>query len=619
MFPKIQTLQVKGRCLILVTMCLLFTPALGHSLEIPGFRGGTFAALPSNCQCLGSGGDEVPSCGAATAAVQCRYDRRTTSHEAFDLPSLRTVINLHLVLGASGKEIGFSTSPVVVEAWGGVGGKGADDYVIFKVCTGGSGGERGYARTTLFFSDLDQKLRDDLLYLYVARSGPNSDRRGGKGGPSSVVIGQPLEDQSLPNLNSPELDRVIVAGAGSGGGSACGGGIGGRDGRGGGDGGCAISATVQVDEADCGGGAVDNITGKGGDGGGGSTGGKGGSFLFPGGGGFGGSGEMDLRGENGLGGFGGRNWFDSGWIGWDNSDLTHEEWGPGSGGLGDPSASTFASGGGGGGGFGGGGGGDVGPFVENFGGGGGGGAWALRATADESSVPFVGRNGLSGREGAIVLSFGLVPETTQAAGAAPHAFVQAHGSVKKIGRDGRGRVRLHATFFLINDPGDQAGLDLRNSRLTLHDVLDERDQELVSGLAGLTLVAKPGSTVNKAEYEYSGLNAPRVKMKLRQEELIKEEERVLKKLRFDLEIDKATITEPQFCADQGGQETEPAVAALVTRLVLNASSPGNGLFKLEVPEHWQCKKRFGNSIRRLQLPRNPLARIERPRDGKIKK
>ena len=182
----------------------------------------------------------------------------------------------------------------------------------------------------------------------------------------------------------PDINRVIVAGAGSGAGSACGGGIGSSNGSRGGNGGCAIATRGGP-----------SIKGMGEDGGGGNTGGGGGSSApFPPGlGGSGGSGQVAWQGENGLGGFGGRNRNDNNWVGWKNSDLTHSDWGDGSGGLGKQSVGVFTAGGGGGGGFGGGGGGD---FItgKNFsaGGGGGGGAWALRAMADESSVPFVGKD-----------------------------------------------------------------------------------------------------------------------------------------------------------------------------------------------------------------------------------
>ena len=52
-----------------------------------------------------------------------------------------------------------------------------------------------------------------------------------------------------------------------------------------------------------------------------------------------------------LGGFGGRNYPDSGWVGWENSDLTHSDWELGSGGREDTAITAFVASGGGGGGY----------------------------------------------------------------------------------------------------------------------------------------------------------------------------------------------------------------------------------------------------------------------------
>ncbi len=370
-----------------------------------------FGTLPEVCQCLNSNG-AVESCGELTEAVRCFYDKTTGSQLGLDLASLRTEINMRLAEGGSGLEIGFFTSPVVVESWGGVGGRGADDYFIFKLCSGGSGGERGYARTTLLYSDLDAQGIDSKFYLYVAREGPNSDNYGGKGAPSSIVIGQPLEDQIAPAWD-PNNDRVIVVAGGSGGGSACGGGVGGSDGRGGGYGGCVTSLGKEENCRNW-----DSYLNRthayamGGNGGGGDHGGGGGSARGFGLSGIGGDWNSDYQGNSGVGGFGGRNYWDSGWIGWENCNLKYTDCSYGAGGMGDYSSTTHAAGGGGGGGFGGGGGGAVSSNAKSWGGGGGGGSWARLATGDESSVPFVGRNGLgdlvSGRAGAIALNFGLV-------------------------------------------------------------------------------------------------------------------------------------------------------------------------------------------------------------------
>lgn len=306
------------------------------------------------------------------------------------------VEDLNQDLADSGLEIA-SVSAVVVEAYGGVGEKGANHNTTGCSSTGGSGGPAGYAQVVMSVADLP-----DGIYIYPGEAG-NNDRAGGAG---TVVSAVDLAGLSASQLGSTSAQDIVntgvmaLAGGGGGGGNghvssgSC------HHGGDGGGGGVAIASTSGIVAATGG----DGTKGDPGSGGSCAGGGEGG-------------GNHGQAGSDGIGGPGGRSNDSQGkgvgggpyWNGWSTADsaiYSNTAWTYGAGGYnGNP-------GGRGGGGCGGGGSAN-GSGDGHRGGGGGGGSVAIPPTIDPSLISGDLIKGQTAGKSEIVLTFQVLPSSSE--------------------------------------------------------------------------------------------------------------------------------------------------------------------------------------------------------------
>jgi hypothetical protein len=565
--PLVATLHRRGgdrKWLWLVLALLLMAPA------------GAWGDLPTECSCVDGSGTSQSPCTASTVAVRCMFDTTTGSQAGntpFSLTTLRIDANYTLARADVNKKIDFFSSPVVLEAGGARGGKGANLYfgidpARVQICTGGRGGGGGYARTTQRYEHMTPDL-----YVYIGNQGPDSDKKGGKGGASSLVIGQLLTEVSDPL--DPENEGVFVIAGGAGGGGACDC----ADGDIGADGGCAI-ATLSTSGSNCTfatNGASASATGQNArqandsQGKGGNQDGKGTGAPGRG------------PGESGVGGLGGRNGPNNNWIGWAGSDLDHNAWPYGAGGEGQQI--DVNSGGGAGGGFGGGAGGgqskcNGGATGGNGTGGGGGGSWARYATADESTLPVVGQGNVADK---VVLTLGLEPTLAEKQGL-PLVLQTYTGKVTQLGTNAaQGTMQLRATYAL-----DGLDLDLRTATVRLGSVLENREGELVGGVTPGLLPRLRGASARSASFASGGGSQPTVQVKLTK----KDEGQTLALL---LNIAQAQITPPQQCVAQPGARP---VTGLRSWLMVEDRGQR---FVLEVADRWDCRVQQDGRIRELRL------------------
>jgi hypothetical protein len=336
----------------------------------------------------------------STAEVQCELPD-VSSRPYFELSTLLSEAQ------AAAPSLGItSSSPMVITAFGGVGGHA---YTAGAGSAGnpGSGGE---AEDTTTVADYTSAYGTPVLFYYLGAEGVKADMGGiyggvgGLGGASTIVSPENLTIEASPltlacieNAASNQYDEsgcsstnvVEVAGGGGGGGegATC-------DGGSGGSGGTAVSSTSAV---------ATGSGNSGGDGGcSGGHGGHGGDLGTAGGGGSGGDGLNNHGGgggNNGVGGLGGAVHTSNGpsdSIPWANvgyclyelgnsgsstypcpvTQSSPSEWGAGGEGEWRGSTQPLGGGGGGGGGWGGGGGGGGGGNSDPGGGGGGGGSFA---------------------------------------------------------------------------------------------------------------------------------------------------------------------------------------------------------------------------------------------------
>ena len=167
----------------------------------------------------------TPSCEKESVdnASACRF--QFTQSASFSVESLAQVACSAYNMGSSCNQFTSSDTPILVQAWGGGGGKGA----TWGLYSGGSAGSPGYAQSAQPYGDVS----GDTWYAYVGGGGRH-DNDGGSGAMASLVLNQPLSQISSGDISS----AVVIAGGGGGGGPANSDG----DGWGGGDGGRAWAA-----------------------------------------------------------------------------------------------------------------------------------------------------------------------------------------------------------------------------------------------------------------------------------------------------------------------------------------------------------------------------------------
>ena len=534
------------------------------------------AQLPSQCACIDGTGGALDCQSGEVAAVQCLYE---SSVLPLSIPSWRQSISAAL----NGQAV-VSDSRVVIEAWGGLGGN-----PLNASCPSGqrngAPGPMGYARTTQDLTELTLRTEFSRLRLYVGARGPTSNRRGGRGASSSIVVGQELT--SVGNPSNPNGQMFFAIGAGGGGSGRCDD-VSGGDG---GAGGCAISvagspaepATASCVVADDTAASAPGEDGR--NQGGSGAGGRGGNAD---GAGTGGSRGSDRQGANGAGGFGGRNVNDNGWVGWIGSSLTQSDYPVGAGGRAEAENTNHQLGGGGGGGFGGGAGGDglVGCFLCFNGrgqGGGGGGAWSRLALFEEIGLPFIGQTNFSGPNGLIALTVEV--KDLDVFGPAPLRPDSLVLRAKRAGsRNANGKIVLKGSFPLDHP------MDLSESFVSLVHILENAEgEEMVRGESGSALPATALQPHRNARSDRSLYrieeDGVRIKALL---------ENSGDQLLVRLMVDGARI-EPVACA-RGG--TPP----LRTRLLID-DGVNEGL-ELLLEEPWACesKGRSGRQDLTLVLP-----------------
>jgi hypothetical protein len=324
---------------------------------------------------------QTASCTATNGGVTCALPD-TLGLPFYPLTSLVSEAN----------EVSSSVSastPVVITAYGGSGGKGynADPGVP----SGGNGGSGGEAQTALSsIGNYESTYRTLALYYYLGDPGIGNgyagDKVGGLGGSSTIVSPDNFATGSTsPCINgyngcSSTTNVLLLAGGGGGGGEGGDSNTGGNAGAGG----SAVASTSSNAVAEGGNGS--SAGGDGGHGGygagenptGNGTGGDGGK------GGDGADNHGGGTGSSGIGGEGGSMHKSNGpskSIPWANAGYLSLIGGNGSGGEGEWRGTGVADGGSGsgGGGFGGGGAGGSGGVTDAGGGGGGGGSFALKA------------------------------------------------------------------------------------------------------------------------------------------------------------------------------------------------------------------------------------------------
>lgn len=153
----------------------------------------------------------------------CRF--QLTQSASFSLESLAQAACWAWNLDSNCGQFTGSATPILVQAWGGGGGKGN----TWGFYSGGSAGSPGYAQSVQLYGEVS----GDTWYAYVGGGGRHNDD-GGSGGMASLVLDQPLSQISSGDISS----AIIIAGGGGGGGPANSDG----DGWGGGDGGHAWAA-----------------------------------------------------------------------------------------------------------------------------------------------------------------------------------------------------------------------------------------------------------------------------------------------------------------------------------------------------------------------------------------
>ena len=209
-----------------------------------------------------------------------------------------------------------------IQAWGGKGGKGAEE---FGGWTGGWGGDGGFAQTTTTINDYQTIFDTSQLYYYLAnKGGDNTTAWGAGGGAASTIVASVGSGFSASNV-------VLIAGGGGGGNYA----QNFSDGQNGGHGGSAIATTANSTY-----GAAQSLSGDGGTV-------RGGSYSGP------GKGSPSINdptgslesGGDGFGGFGGGGYSHFGWM---NGDAGTASSGSGirsSGSPGSPSGGGYGGGG----------------------------------------------------------------------------------------------------------------------------------------------------------------------------------------------------------------------------------------------------------------------------------
>lgn len=270
----------------------------------------------------------------------------------FDLATLVTFINDYVY-----ENYGYyTTSTVVLQAFGGEGGDGANRTFLTWTGDGGDGGGGGFAQMITTVDDLEDVYGTTTIYYYLGGNGESAGSAswytGGAGGAStimSVAEADSTDSLTINDDDSSDSTVLLIAGGGGGGGSF------------------DIEFLIPVDGHDGGAGGVaissfDSSTASGSDG---STshGGAGGSS----------SGGKDIGGDGGGGYFSSTTVFD-GYPGWINETPTLD------GGSGESSTDGYGSGGGG---YGGG---EVGSeYSSKFYGGGGGGSYAAGSTTSDDT------------------------------------------------------------------------------------------------------------------------------------------------------------------------------------------------------------------------------------------
>ncbi|MEZ4421043.1 MAG: hypothetical protein R3B33_15655 [Nitrospirales bacterium] len=325
--------------------------------------------------------------GIGIAGIRCSY---TSSYDStstpLDWPNL--ILDINSLLESEGStDTVDSTTPVIVETWGGAGHEGETQNNCGHKEKGGAGGARGYGRTVQTVQDITDLLPDGTnMYLYAAEDGPVYQ----DGGSASLLVGKAITEISSDTSTPHEANVLVIAGGGGGGGKGHCVGTTVKGGYSGGSAGIAIATTAQAGNA-AGDDGANSDAGHGGNKDGNGTAGVPGD----------GSGHGDA-GTNGIGGFGSPK--DDAGAGWTGSTLTDTDWPNGMGGEG---GNTGAAGGGGGG-YGGGGGARSG---DHNGGGGGGGSWARTEAIDESELDddLIQGSSYDPGQGTVVLTFQLLP------------------------------------------------------------------------------------------------------------------------------------------------------------------------------------------------------------------
>ena len=342
---------------------------------------------------------QTATCNASNGGVTCSLP------DTLGLPfyTLNTLVSEANEVSSS---VSVST-PIVITAYGGSGGKGYNANP--GVPSGGNGGSGGEAQTALTsIASYESSYKTPILYYSLGYqgigSGKDGDKVGGLGGSSTIVspdnFATGSTDPCINGYNSCTSTTNVVADAGGGGG----GGQGGDSNTGGnaGAGGTAL-ATNSASAYSKGG----NGSSAGGDGGhGGYGGGQNPTTTGAGGdGGKGGDGADNHGGgtaNSGIGGVGGSMHKSSGpskSIPWANAGYLNLVGSNGAGGEGEWRGAGFADGGSGsgGGGFGGGGAGGSGGDTDAGGGGGGGGSYAAEATVTPETFTTPGHTSGNGQ------------------------------------------------------------------------------------------------------------------------------------------------------------------------------------------------------------------------------
>jgi hypothetical protein len=349
---------------------------------------------------------QTATCAASNGGVTCTLPD-TLGLPFYPLTTLLTDAN------QVSSSVSIST-PVVITAYGGNGGKGynADPGVP----SGGGGGSGGEAQTTLTsIANYESTYKSVLLYYYLGYQGIGDgayhDKVGGLGGSSTIVspdnFATGTTDPCINGYDNCTSTTNVLALAGGGGGGGQGG-----DSDSGGGAGAGGTAVASTSGSAYGKGANGSSTsGDGGHGGYGAgqnptttgAGGNGGK------GGDGADNHSGGTGNSGIGGTGGSMHKSSGpskSIPWANSGYLNLVGSNGAGGEGEWRGTGVADGGSGsgGGGYGGGGAGGSGGVTDAGGGGGGGGSYAVESGA--SPEPFTTPSHSSG-EGQVFVTFVL--------------------------------------------------------------------------------------------------------------------------------------------------------------------------------------------------------------------